>query len=56
MDFFFNTFNKYLSSIDEQFAQNFINTDNPVEYLNNRNDTRYEITPVTYEYKLYIVS
>ena len=44
----YKTLNKFVSSIGEQLAQNFVNTDNPLEYLNERNDIRLEFTPVTY--------
>ena len=34
-------FSKYFSSISGQIAQNIENTDNPLEYLNARNDIRF---------------
>ena len=51
-----NIFDNYFSSFGEQLAQNFVNTDNSLKYLNNRNDIRFEFTPVTYEYVLDVFS
>ena len=51
-----NTFNNYFSSIGGQLAHNFVNTENPHDYMTDSNDIRFEFTPVTYEYVLDIVS
>ena len=51
-----NTFKNYFSFIVGQLAQHIVNTDIPLDYLNDCNDVRFKFTPMTLEYVLEIIS
>ena len=52
-----NTLNIFFSSIDEQLAHFFfVNTDNPLEFLNDRTEIRFELTSATHKYVQDVVS